>query len=128
MLKNILEKLFGTTRAPTLPFPTNKTKECGKCGLQLAVSEFNRHSKRQDGLQCWCKNCMSQTKPSRRRRCGTRMRRLREGQKYIKLSFVVTPEQRIILDEICRSRKITISKLTSAVVHLLVEEHKAKTR
>lgn len=127
MLKNILEKLFGTTTAPTLPLLTNKTKSCGKCARQLAASEFNRHSKRPDGLQCWCKNCMSQSKP-KKRRCGTRMRRLREGQKYIKLSFVVTPEQRIILDEICRARKTTISKMISAVVGLVVEEHKAKTR
>lgn len=126
MIKNILEKLFGNT-PHVVTKPTNfggSRKECRKCSRVLAVTEFNRHNKRPDGLQCWCKDCMSQCKPGKKRISSTRMRRIREGQKLIKLSFAVTPEQRIILDEICRGRKTTISKMINAVVQMIVHEHK----
>lgn len=122
MLKNILDKLFGTTA--NVAAITKKLKECGKCRRLLDVSAFNRHNKRRDGLQCWCKDCMSQSKPAKKRTSSTRMRRIREGQKLIKLSFAVTPEQRIVLDEICRSKKTTISRMISGVVRVIVHEHK----
>lgn len=32
----------------------------GKCGLWLPKSEFNIHSSRKDGLQKWCKACISE--------------------------------------------------------------------
>lgn len=123
MLKNILDKLFGTT--VSVAANTNNVKECGKCRRLLEVAAFNRHNKRRDGLQCWCKDCMSKSKPAKRFRSpSTRMRRIREGQKHIKLSFVVTPEQRIVLDEICRSKKTTISRMINGVVRIIVHEHK----
>lgn len=128
MFKNIIEKLFGNnnTVAKATTAAVN-FKNCSKCHRVLEAAAFNRHRKRPDGLQCWCRDCMSQSKPIKKRKSYTRMRRIKAGQNIIKLSFDVTPEQRIILDDICRSRKITIGKLMRTIVEMITEEHKTKT-
>ena len=36
------------------------TKVCVKCGRELPVEEFNKHSKSKDGLQPYCKECQSE--------------------------------------------------------------------
>lgn len=36
---------------------TIATKRCSKCGKELPLSEFHKHSKAKDGLQSWCKHC-----------------------------------------------------------------------
>ena len=33
------------------------TNVCGHCGRELPVSEFNKRSASQDGLQFWCRDC-----------------------------------------------------------------------
>lgn len=45
----------------TTPMATDNqptaTKKCTKCGRELSITEFHKHSKNKDGLQCWCKQC-----------------------------------------------------------------------
>lgn len=48
-------------------------KRCGKCGLDLDESEFNRNTRKPDGLQAWCRPCMVAFQRERRARaCGDR--------------------------------------------------------
>lgn len=35
-----------------------KTKKCAKCHQELPVTEFYRHKRAKDGLNCYCKECM----------------------------------------------------------------------
>lgn len=35
------------------------TKSCTKCGVEKDRSEFGKKTKRRDGLQSWCKNCLN---------------------------------------------------------------------
>lgn len=35
-----------------------KTKKCIKCGEELPISAFGKHTKTKDGLQSWCKKCI----------------------------------------------------------------------
>ena len=34
-------------------------KNCSKCGVTKPLQEFNKHSKRKDGLQDYCRSCTS---------------------------------------------------------------------
>lgn len=35
------------------------TKRCSKCSIEKELSEFTKQSKNKDGLNYWCKSCMS---------------------------------------------------------------------
>lgn len=37
-----------------------ETKVCKKCGRELPVTEFNKHTSSKDGLQYHCKKCISE--------------------------------------------------------------------
>lgn len=131
MFKNILEKLFGQTEVKVEQKKEVASKLCSKCGTVKAISSFSRHSKKRDGLQVWCRDCAKhfkvlKKKTFKRRSAFTRMKKLKEGQVWIKLSFQVTPEQRVILDQICREKKITVGKLTNSVMQVIVDEYKTK--
>lgn len=49
-------------------------KRCPDCGVEKAISDFNRNSARPDGLQFYCRDCFS-----RRSARNYRERRLRRG-------------------------------------------------
>ena len=34
-------------------------KKCSKCGKELPVSLFGKNASQKDGLQIWCKSCVS---------------------------------------------------------------------
>jgi len=44
----------------TLVGKTCSNPECRNSGKVLPVSDFNRHSKRADGLQSWCRECQQE--------------------------------------------------------------------
>ena len=44
------------------------TKVCSKCGRELPVSEFGRHSRTKDGYQPCCKECLSKQNSGHRKR------------------------------------------------------------
>ena len=37
-----------------------KTKVCSKCKRELPITEFNKHRRSKDGLQCSCKQCQKE--------------------------------------------------------------------
>ena len=37
-----------------------EVKKCGKCGNELPVSSFGKNASQKDGLQLWCKSCVSE--------------------------------------------------------------------
>lgn len=40
-------------------------KICPKCNINKSISEFNKYKKRKDGMQVWCKKCMSENRYER---------------------------------------------------------------
>lgn len=46
-----------------------KVKKCAKCGRVLTVDHFSKRTASKDGLQDWCKDCISEsTRKARERR------------------------------------------------------------
>lgn len=37
-----------------------KTKVCSKCKRELPITEFSKHRRSKDGLQCSCKQCQKE--------------------------------------------------------------------
>lgn len=53
------------TTAATAAVSVPKTKKCNKCGRELPLTAYARHSKSSDGLQYACRECHSEYNKSR---------------------------------------------------------------
>jgi len=41
-------------------FRPKKLRECGICGEDKPITDFNKHAKSKDGRRCYCRDCATQ--------------------------------------------------------------------
>lgn len=80
-----------------------KTKTCSKCGRNKSTKKFYRNSASSDGLQGWCKKCISahQKKPAVRKRFNKYQR-----QRYYEMPRYAERMMKLNRDREARRREV----------------------
>lgn len=78
-----------------------RTKVCPRCGKELPVEAFGKHSRTRDGLQPYCRQCRSQARQGKTSRPGTETK-----TSFIKAEKPADHVERVVVREVLTDKQM----------------------